>query len=343
MSAPHVAKWWTSLPDGRVRCEVCPRFCTLRDGQRGFCFVRMNRGGKLVLDTYGRSSGFAVDPVEKKPLNHFLPGSAVLSFGTAGCNLGCKFCQNWTMSTSREFDDLAVEASPKQIAKAAKQTGSQSVAFTYNDPVIFAEYAIDTANACRDAGIHPIAVSAGYICDEPGRALYGAMDAANIDLKGFTDRFYRKVTGGRLETVLETLKHVNDSDCWLEITTLLIPGENDDAGELREMSQWIVENLGPNVPHHFSAFHPAHRMLDTPPTPPETLQLARDIAMEEGEHYVYTGNTFDPNGQSTYCPTCGERVIFRDRYFVRANHLVIDEDGRGSCPACNTHIPGVFA
>ena len=247
------------------------------------------------------------------------------------------------MSTSREFDDLAVEASPKQIAKAAKQTGSQSVAFTYNDPVIFAEYAIDTANACRDAGIHPIAVSAGYICDEPGRALYGAMDAANIDLKGFTDRFYRKVTGGRLETVLETLKHVNDSDCWLEITTLLIPGENDDAGELREMSQWIVENLGPNVPHHFSAFHPAHRMLDTPPTPPETLQLARDIAMEEGEHYVYTGNTFDPNGQSTYCPTCGERVIFRDRYFVRANHLVIDEDGRGSCPACNTHIPGVFA
>lgn len=338
----HVANWWTSLPDGRVRCEVCPRFCTLRDGQRGFCFVRMNRGGKLVLDTYGRSSGFAVDPVEKKPLNHFLPGSDVLSFGTAGCNLGCKFCQNWTMSTSREFDDLAVEASPKQTAKAARQTGSESVAFTYNDPVIFAEYAIDTANACRAAGIHPIAVSAGYICEEPGRALYGAMDAANIDLKGFTDRFYRKVTGGRLETVLETLKQVNDSDCWLEITTLLIPGENDDPGELREMSQWIVENLGPDVPHHFSAFHPAHRMLDTPPTPPQTLQVAREIAMDEGEHYVYTGNTFDPEGQSTYCPTCGEPLISRDRYFVRSNNLVIDEEGRGFCPACNTQIPGVW-
>ena len=346
----HPARWGRTLDDGRVQCLLCPRECRMRDGQRGFCFVRANNGGRLVLDTWGRSSGFCLDPIEKKPLNHFLPGTSVLSFGTAGCNLGCKFCQNHEISTSRQVDTLTDAALPEDIADAAVAAGAASVAFTYNDPVIFAEYAIDIAAACRDRGVRTVGVTAGYISptaeDAAGAAreeFFGAMDAVNVDLKGFTPEFYRKLTGADLDVVLDNLVWLAATDTWVEITTLLIPGHNDSDDEIRAMADWIVANLGPDVPHHFSAFHPAHRMLDTPPTPPETLQLARDIAMEEGEHYVYTGNTFDPNGQSTYCPTCGERVIFRDRYFVRANHLVIDEDGRGSCPACNTHIPGVFA
>ena len=339
----HVARWGETLSDGRVRCHLCPRECTMRDGQRGFCFVRMSRGGKLVLDTYGRSSGFAVDPVEKKPLNHFLPGSDVLSFGTAGCNLACKFCQNWTMSTSREFDSLSQVASPNQIALAARRYRCESVAFTYNDPTIFAEYAIDTAHACRRVGVHPIAVSAGYINEGPREELFDAMDATNIDLKAFTDDFYRRVTGARLSTVLETLEYVASTPTWLEITTLLIPGLNDSDEEIAQMSRWITENLGPDVPHHFSAFHPSHRMMDVPPTPQSTLTRARQIAMAEGEHYVYTGNTYDPAGQSTYCPNCGEAVIVRDRYRVISMSLNVDtETGRGTCAFCDTHIPGVF-
>lgn len=339
----HVAKWWTTTDDGRVRCHLCPRLCTLRDGQRGFCFVRMNQGGQLILDTYGRSSGFVVDPVEKKPLNHFLPGSRAYSFGTAGCNLGCKFCQNWEISTSREFDSLASEASPTQIAEVARLLSCESVAFTYNDPIIFAEYAIDTAIACREQGVHSIAVTAGYICDEPSREFFPVMSAANIDLKGFTDKFYRKMTGGRLSTVLDTLEYVHSTDCWLEITTLLIPGLNDSDEELTAMSRWIVDHLGPDVPHHFSAFHPAHRMMDVPPTPPETLTRARAIAMGEGENYVYTGNVFDPAGQSTYCPTCQDAVITRDRYWVTGTNLVVAEGGSATCGTCGTAIPGVFA
>lgn len=342
-NADHIARWGETLPDGRVRCLLCPRECTMRDGQRGFCFVRMNRGGQLVLDTYGRSSGFAVDPVEKKPLNHFLPGSDVLSFGTAGCNLACKFCQNWTMSTSREFDSLSQEASPNQIALTARRYRCQSVAFTYNDPTIFAEYAIDTAHACRRLGVHPIAVSAGYISKGPREELFDAMDAANIDLKAFTDDFYRRVTGGRLSTVLETLEHVASTPTWLEITTLLIPGMNDSDQEIAQMSRWITQNLGPDVPHHFSAFHPSHRMMDVPPTPRETLTRARQIAMAEGENYVYTGNTYDPAGQSTYCPNCGEAVIVRDRYRVMSMSLDVDDaTGSASCAFCDHPIPGFF-
>ena len=336
------AKWSETLPDGRVRCKLCPRYCTLRDGQRGFCFVRKNEGGHLILDTYGRSSGFAVDPVEKKPLNHFLPGARVLSFGTAGCNLACKFCQNWTMSTSREFDSLSQEASPKQIAELAKRLDCQAIAFTYNDPIIFAEYAIDAAKECAKAGVAPIAVTAGYITEDAREEFFAPMAAANIDLKGFTDEFYRKVTGGRLETVLETIKYVNQTDTWLELTTLLIPGLNDSEEELKRMSGWIVENLGPDVPHHFSAFHPAHRMRDIPPTPPETLAMAREVAMAGGENYVYTGNITDVNGQSTYCPNCGARVIGRDRYMVFDAAMIVDEDGAGFCESCGHRIPGVF-
>ncbi|WP_250505126.1 AmmeMemoRadiSam system radical SAM enzyme [Bowdeniella massiliensis] len=341
MSAP--AKWWSRSDDGRVRCEVCPRYCTLRDGQRGYCFVRMNVGGQLVLDTYGRSSGFAIDPIEKKPLNHFLPGSRILSFGTAGCNLGCKFCQNWTISTSRHFDSLASVASPSDIAEAALAHGCTAVAFTYNDPVIFAEYAIDTAAACRERGIRPVAVTAGYVCDPPREEFFAAMDATNIDLKGFTDDFYRKITGGRLATVLETLEHVAATSCHLEITTLVIEGHNDSDTELAAMSRWIVEHLGPDIPHHFSAFHPDHRMRDVPPTSPATLSRARQIAMDGGERFVYTGNVYDPRGQSTFCPACDHLVIERNRYRLGRIDLSIAPDGSGSCAACSTPIPVVFA
>lgn len=341
MSAP--AKWWHRTDDGRVRCEVCPRLCTLRDGQRGYCFVRMNVDGALVLDTYGRSSGFAIDPIEKKPLNHFLPGSRILSFGTAGCNLGCKFCQNYTISTSRHFDSLSQEASPSQITEAALRYGAKSVAFTYNDPVIFAEYAIDTAHACREVGIHPVAVTAGYMTEQVRGEFFSAMDATNIDLKGFTDEFYRKITGGRLATVLDTLEHVAGTDTHLEITTLIIEGHNDSDAELAAMSRWIVEHLGPDVPHHFSAFHPDHRMRDVPPTKPATLSRAREIALAGGERYVYTGNIYDPAGQSTLCHECQEIVIARDRYRVGEVRLDVAHDGTAACRTCGAAVPGVFA
>ena len=340
MSAP--ARWWEKTADGRVRCHLCPRLCTLREGQRGYCFVRKNEGGALVLDTYGRSSGFAVDPVEKKPLNHFLPGSAVLSFGTAGCNLGCKFCQNWEISTSREFDSLAAEASPEQIADLAVRLGCASVAFTYNDPVIFAEYAIDAAIACRERGVAPIAVTAGYISAEPRAEFFSHMAATNVDLKGFTEEFYKKVTGARLDVVKQTLEYVRETSTWLEITTLLIPGKNDSDEEIEAMSRWITGNLGDDVPHHFSAFHPDNRMRDVPPTPPATLRRAREIALAGGEKYVYTGNIYDPAGQSTTCPTCGNAVIERDRYRVRRTRLDVTGTA-GRCGRCAAPIPGIFA
>lgn len=332
------AHWWHHAADGRVQCDVCPRTCRLREGQRGFCYVRMNRENHLVLDTYGRSSGFCLDPVEKKPLNHFLPGTAVLSFGTAGCNLGCKFCQNWDISTARTIDRLVEDASPAAIARAARAGGARSVAFTYNDPVIFAEYAIDTAAACREVGIASIAVTAGYVCEEPRRALFAAMDATNIDLKTFEDSTYRKLTGARLASVLDTLAFVrHETDAWLEITTLLIPGHNDSDAELGAMTRWIHDELGADVPLHFSAFHPDNRMRDVPPTPPATLARARRIALDEGLHYVYTGNIVDPRGEVTSCPSCGAALVERDRYEILAYRL---QDG--ACARCATVIPGRF-
>ncbi len=336
------ARYWTTDGD-RVTCHLCPRECRLRPGQRGYCFVRANDGGRLVLTTYGRSSGFCIDPIEKKPLAHFLPGTSVLSFGTAGCNLGCKFCQNWDISTARAVDRLADQASPEAIAEAALAHGCSSVAFTYNDPVIFAEYAIDVAHACRDRGVAAVAVSAGYVND-PGRAeLFDAMDAANIDLKAFDDGFYRKVTGGRLDVVLETLQHIAAGDTWLEITTLLIPGLNDSDAELGALCAWVVEHLGPDVPLHFSAFHPDHRMMDTPATPRATLRRARQIALDAGVRFAYTGNVHDVDGDTTWCPGCGNALIVRDWYDLRAWHLEVDAAGAASCPDCGTAIAGRFA
>jgi pyruvate formate lyase activating enzyme len=334
----HPTKYWHVTEKGRVQCDVCPRACQLTEGQRGLCFVRKCEDAQIVLDTYGRSSGFCIDPIEKKPLNHFLPGTPVLSFGTAGCNLFCKFCQNWDMSKARTMDKLQDEASPEKIAEVALAHSCRSVAFTYNDPVIFMEYAIDVAQACRAHGIKSVAVSAGYMSAEPRREFYEHMDAANIDLKAFTDEFYKKTCGGDLQSVLDTLLYLkNETSVWFEITTLLIPEENDSSEEMDKMTRWIKDNLGPAVPIHFSAFHPDYKMLDKKRTPLESLQMACHIARQNGLRYVYAGNVHDPENDSTYCHECGHLLIGRDWYDLSEWNLVA-----GKCPNCSAECHGVF-
>jgi pyruvate formate lyase activating enzyme len=338
-NALHPGRWWHVLDDGRIQCDLCPRDCRLREGQRGACFVRQRVGDAMALTTYGRSSGFCIDPIEKKPLNHFYPGSSILSFGTAGCNLACKFCQNWDISKSRDMDRLMDEASPQAIAEAAANAGAKSVAFTYNDPIIFAEYAMDVADACHERGIKTVAVTAGYIHDAPRREFFAKMDAANVDLKAFTDDFYVKLCGAQLQPVLDTLTYLkHETDVWLEITTLLIPGQNDSDSELRAATRWIANELGPDVPLHFSAFHPDHKMGDTPATPHATLTRARQIALDAGLHYVYTGNVHDERGGSTWCPSCHAPLVLRDWYRIDDYRLMPD----GRCPDCGTPIPGRF-
>lgn len=331
-------RYATRLDDGRLRCDVCPRLCTLRDGQRGLCFVRARRGDRIVCTTYGRSSGFCIDPIEKKPLNHFLPGTPVLSFGTAGCNLTCSFCQNWHISKSRAVDTLQSEATPDAIAEAALTHGARSVAFTYNDPVIFLEYAVDVARACRARDIETVAVTAGYVQPEARRDFFAPMRAANVDLKAFTQNFYHRHASGHLAPVLDTLRYlVHETEVWTEITTLLIPGENDSEDELERQCAWILDHLGPQVPLHFSAFHPDFRLTDRPRTPPATLRRARRIARAAGLHHVYTGNVHDPEGDTTFCAGCGEALIERDWYELHAFRLV-----EGACAKCKTPVPGRF-
>ena len=332
-------KYWHAIDDERIQCDLCPRFCKLREGQRGLCFVRARLDDQIVLATYGRSSGFCVDPIEKKPLNHFLPGTPVLSFGTAGCNLACKFCQNWDVSKSRETDTLADQATPEVIARAAQRLGCASVAFTYNDPVIFLEYAVDVADACHELGVQAVAVTAGEICPEPREAFFRHMDAANVDLKGFTEDFYRRICGGELGAVLDTLKYLkHESDVWFEITTLLIPGENDADRELDAMTRWVVDELGPDVPLHFTAFHPDYKMMDKAPTPASTLTRARRVAMANGVRYAYTGNVHDEDGGSTWCHACGERLVGRDWFVLKEWNLTPE----GHCAACGTPCAGRF-
>jgi pyruvate formate lyase activating enzyme len=335
----HSTRWWHALEDGRIQCDLCPRACRLHEGQSGLCFVRMCENDAIVLTTYGRSSGFCVDPIEKKPLYHFLPGTPVLSFGTAGCNLMCRFCQNWDISKSREMDTLADAASPSDIADAAERFGCRSVAFTYNDPVIFHEYAIDVADACRARGIRAVAVTAGYVCPGPREEFYRHMDAANVDLKAFAEDFYNSVCAGSLAPVLETIEYlVQETKVWVELTNLLIPGLNDGEDETDRMTRWIAERLGPDVPVHFTAFHPDWKMRDRPPTPPATLIRAREIAISNGLRYAYTGNVHDPEGQTTVCPGCGSFLIGRDSYELTAWRL----DAEGRCTACGTLCAGVL-
>ena len=335
----YPGRWWHMLDDGRMQCDLCPRDCRLHEGQRGACFVRMREKDRMVLTTYGRSSGFCIDPVEKKPLNHFFPGSSILSFGTAGCNLACKFCQNWDISKSKDMDRLADEASPEAIAEAAEGYGCKSVAFTYNDPVIFAEYAMDIADACRSRGIPAVAVTAGYIHAAPRREFYAKMDAANVDLKGFTDEFYFKLCAAKLQPVLDTLVYLrHETNVWFEITTLLIPGKNDSSEEIEAESKWIMKELGPDVPLHFTAFHPDYKMNDIPATPTATLTRARNIAIAEGLHYVYTGNVHDTEGGTTFCPSCRSALIVRDWYRIEDYRVTPD----GKCPDCGTAIAGRY-
>ena len=335
----HPGRYWHVIDDGRIQCDLCPRDCKLKDGQRGACFVRMRENDQIVLTTYGRSSGFCVDPIEKKPLNHFYPGSSVLSFGTAGCNLACKFCQNWDISKSKDMDRLMDQASPETIALAAEQHGCKSVAFTYNDPVIFAEYAMDAADACHARGIKTVAVTAGYIREEARRDFFSKIDAANVDLKAFTDEFYYQLTGSHLQPVLDTLIYLkHETDVWFEITTLLIPGKNDSTEEIKAMCEWITKELGSDVPLHFTAFHPDHKMPDIPQTPSATLVRARDIALKAGIKFVYTGNVHNHDGDTTYCSNCHTKLIERDWYEI--NQYNLDEDG--CCPECGTELVGEF-
>jgi pyruvate formate lyase activating enzyme len=336
---PYPGRWWHMLDDGRLQCDLCPRDCRLHEGQRGACFVRQRINDSMVLTTYGRSSGFCIDPIEKKPLNHFYPGSAVLSFGTAGCNLACKFCQNWDISKSRDMDRLMDQAGAEDIAAAAERSGSRSVAFTYNDPVIFAEYAMDVADACHARGIQTVAVTAGYMHDQPRREFYAKMDAANVDLKGFTDDFYVRLTGSKLQPVLDTLKYLrHETDVWFEITTLLIPTKNDSDEEIYQLSKWVAKELGTDVPLHFTAFHPDYKLDDLPPTPPATLTRARRIALGEGLNYVYTGNVHDVEGGTTFCTGCSTALIVRDWHRILTYRL----DPQGKCPSCGTATAGRF-
>jgi pyruvate formate lyase activating enzyme len=339
-SAVVSTRYWHRLEnDERIQCDVCPRACQLKEGQQGLCFVRARKNDEIVLTSYGRSSGYCVDPIEKKPLHHFLPGTPVLSFGTAGCNLTCSFCQNWDISKSRELDTLADEAPPERIARAAEQLGCRSVAYTYNDPVIFLEYAVDVARACKERDIKSVAVTAGYICDEPRRELFSHMDAVNVDLKAFSEGFYFQHCSGALQPVLDTMLYLkHETDVWLEVTTLLIPGQNDSRDELEAASRWMCEELGTDVPWHFSAFHPDYKMRQIPATSIETLDRARTIALDHGMRYVYTGNVRDERGGSTWCTGCGELLIGRDWYVLTAWKL----DAGGCCASCGEPCAGVF-
>lgn len=335
----YPARYWHKIDDGRIQCDLCPRDCKLHEGQRGACFVRMRRDDQLILTTYGRSSGFCIDPIEKKPLNHFYPGTSILSFGTAGCNLACKFCQNWDISKSRDMDQLQSQASPEMIANAAVKLGCKSVAFTYNDPIIFAEYAMDVADACHAKGIKTVAVTAGYIHDQARRDLFTKIDAANVDLKAFTDDFYVKLTGAHLQPVLDSLTYLkHKTNVWLEITTLLIPGKNDSNEEIAALSEWICKELGPDVPLHFSAFHPDYKMPETPATPTDTLTRARNIALSKGLHYVYTGNIHHIEGDTTFCPKCHATLIERDWYQINRYQLSSD----AHCRQCGFTLSGRF-
>ncbi len=336
----HPARWWHWLGDDRIQCDLCPQECKLRDHQRGACFVRRREGEQLVLTTYGLASGFCVDPIEKKPLAHFYPGSSVLSFGTVGCNLACRFCQNWDISTSRDIERLQDAASPSAIAKAAKQLGCESVAFTYHDPVVFTEFAIDVADACHELGVRTVAVTAGYVHDAPRRELFAHMDAANVDLKAFTDEFYARITRSHLQPVLDTLSYLaHETSVWFEVTTLLIPGHNDSDAEIAQLAGWVAAELGVDVPLHFSAFHPDHHMRDVPPTPPATLRRARRIAMDAGLRYVYAGNVHDIEADTTWCPGCGAALVTRDWYRILDYRLTPD----ARCPQCGFAVAGRFA
>ena len=333
----HEAQWWETEADGRIHCYLCPRHCHIRDGQGGFCFIRVNRGGKLYSLGYGAPAALQIDPIEKKPLNHFLPGTRVFSMGTAGCNMGCFFCQNWDISKSRQDQVNARDVPPEEVPQLALSYGCDSIAFTYNEPTIWGEYIIDICRAAKAYGLKTVMVSNGYITREAFHDIYDYIDAANIDLKAFTENFYGKTTLTHLQPVLDTLLLLKkETPVWFEITNLMIPTLNDDPEETRKLADWILENLGPEIPLHFTAFHPDFKLRDKPPTPPETLHQARRIALQAGLHYVYEGNIVTDAG-STFCPKCKLRVVRRSWHKVEEDLL-----NGGKCPRCASVIPGVW-
>lgn len=334
----HKAQWWEYDDKGKILCTLCPRFCHIGEGQAGFCYVRQNIAGELYAMAYGKSTGFAIDPIEKKPLSHFYPGTGIMSFGTAGCNLGCRFCQNWNISKAKLVEKNSLPASPEQVVQLAVQHNCPSIAMTYNDPTIFGEYVIDIAREAKQRGVHPVLVTAGYITPEARKDIYQDIEAANVDLKAFSETFYHKITFSHLDPVLDTLRWLkHETDIWFEITNLMIPGENDSWDETKRMVDWLLENLGPDVPIHFTAFHPDFKMMDKPRTPQETLNRARRLALAAGLNYVYVGNVHDPSGQHTYCPHCQKALIERDWHRILAYRLDGDQ-----CPDCQTQIAGVF-
>ncbi len=333
-----IADWWEQAENGKILCTLCPRYCTIGEGQVGFCYIRQNFDGKLYSIGYGRPTGFAVDPIEKKPLNHFLPGSTILSFGTAGCNLGCKFCQNWSISKAKLDDENSLSVSAEEVVALAIKHNTPSLAFTYNDPTIFGEYVIDISKIAREEGIKSVMVTAGYIDKQARKDIYKYIDAANVDLKAFSEVFYHKLTFSHLNHVLDTLVWLKKgTDIWFEITTLLIPGENDSDDEIKQECEWILKNLGDEVPLHFTAFHPDFKMLNRSRTPESTLLRARKIAIESGIKYVYVGNIFHSEGHTTFCHNCNTSLIKRDWHDVIVNQI---KDGR--CPKCSVIVPGVF-
>ncbi len=333
-----LAKWWEPHSSGKILCTLCPRYCTIGEDQIGFCFIRQNINGKLYSLGYGRPTGFAIDPIEKKPLNHFLPGSTILSFGTAGCNLGCKFCQNWSISKAKLNSVHSQFASPAEVINIAIKHKTPSIAFTYNDPVIFGEYVIDISKLAREQNINSVMVTAGYIDKNARKEVFEFIDAANIDLKAFSEMFYHKLTFSHLAPVLNTLIWLkNETNIWFEITTLLIPKENDSEEEIKRMSEWILKNLGEDVPLHFTAFHPDFKLTDKQATPLSTLVSARQIARQMGIKFCYLGNVHHVESQTTYCPNCKEVLIKRDWHSVTSNCAA-----NGLCSRCGTPLPGKF-
>ncbi len=334
----YIAKWWEEHDNDKLLCTLCPRYCTIGEGQHGFCYIRQNINGKLYSLGYGKPSGFGIDPIEKKPLNHFLPGTSILSFGTLGCNLGCKFCQNWSISKAKTEKGSEDFYSPEEIVALAKKYKTPLIAYTYNDPVIFGEYVMDIASIAKEAGIKNVMVTAGYVDVQARKEIFENIDAANVDLKAFTENFYYKNTLSHIAPVLDTIIWLkNETDVWIELTTLLIPGKNDSDSEIKEMCSWILKNLGDSIPLHFTAFHPSFRMMDIPRTPESTVLRARHIAMSEGIKYCYVGNMLDKDGQATRCPACKTVLIQRDWHSITKMNI-----SGGLCPTCGTAIAGVF-
>jgi pyruvate formate lyase activating enzyme len=331
----HEARWWESEPGGKVHCYLCPRHCRIGEGQSGFCYIRANQGGKLYSLGYAHPAALQIDPIEKKPLSHFLPGTRVFSMGTAGCNMGCFFCQNWDISKSRADQVNSTYVPPEDVVSLAIRYGCPSIAFTYNEPTIWGEYVIDICQAAREKGIRTVMVSNGYVTREAFHDIYDYIDAANIDLKAFTENFYGRITLTHLAPVLETLQWLkNETNVWFEITNLIIPTLNDAPAETRALAEWVVEHLGPGVPLHFTAFHPDFKLREKPRTPPETLHAARRTAVAAGLHYVYEGN-IPGDGANTSCPACQTRLVQRSWHQVLENHL-----REGCCPSCGLAIPG---